>query len=279
MSSNRFVRNDTTTSSGESQVRATLRSLWVWGSVGIMILIWLPLLGIIRLFDRDPVHYTTGRWFRRLGMMMTKVNPAWQLKVSGQMIDNPRNPYVVVSNHQSMADIPLLSNLPWEMKWVGKIELFQIPLIGWMMKLSDDIPVNRKDPRSGAKMILRAMHVLEEHCSVIFFAEGTRSPDGRVGRFNDGAFHLAVKTQVPILPIALEGSYGCLPKKSWRFGLPQTIFVKLLSPVPTTGLTVNDVPELRDRIRQMIVEQVAAFRGVPPSELDALATREQTPAP
>jgi 1-acyl-sn-glycerol-3-phosphate acyltransferase len=254
----------------ETLVRSTLRSLWVWGSVATLILIWLPLLGLIHLFDRDPVHYTTGRWFRRLGMMMTKVNPSWQLKVSGDLIENPRNPYVVVSNHQSMADIPLISNLPWEMKWVGKIELFRLPLVGWMMKLSEDIPVNRKDPRSGATMLLRAIHVLEKHCSVIFFPEGTRSPDGRVGRFNDGAFHLAVKAKVPILPIAIEGSYGCLPKKSWRFGPPQTILLRLLSPVTTAGLSVDDVPALRDRIRGMIVEQVAAFRGVSPPEVDAL---------
>lgn len=272
-------RKQTTKAPETYALRSTLRSIWVWGSVGILILVWLPLLALIRLFDRDPVHYTTGRWFRRLGMMMTKVNPAWQLKISGDFIDNPRNPYVVVSNHQSMADIPLLSNLPWEMKWVGKIELFQLPLIGWMMKISDDIPVNRKDPRSGAKMILRAMRVLEERCSVIFFPEGTRSPDGRVGRFNDGAFHIAVKTGVPILPIALEGSYGCLPKKSWRFGLPQTIFVKLLPTVPTAGLTVDDVPALRDRIRQSIIEQVAIFRGVRPPDLDALARAEQVQLP
>jgi 1-acyl-sn-glycerol-3-phosphate acyltransferase len=164
------------------------------------------------------------------------------------------------------------------MKWVGKIELFRLPLVGWMMKLSDDIPVNRKDPHSGATMLLRALHVLEKHCSVIFFPEGTRSPDGRVGRFNDGAFHLAVKAQVPILPIAIEGSYGCLPKKSWRFGLPQTILLRLLSPVTTAGLSVDDVPVLRERIRRMILEQVAAFRGVGPAEVDALSTSEPVPA-
>ncbi len=256
----------------ENAIRSTVRSVWVWSSVTLLILIWLPLLAGIRLFDRDPVHYRTGRWFRRLGMMMTKVNPSWRLRISGDFPANPRNPYVVVSNHQSMADIPLLSNLPWEMKWVGKVELFRIPYIGLMMKLSNDIPVDRKDPHSGGTMLLRASRTLEQRCSVMFFAEGTRTPDGRVGRFNDGAFHLAIKSQVPILPLALEGSYNCLPKKSWRFGPPQTILLNILPPVPTAGLTVNDTVALRDRVRAIIVHEVALLRGVPEPDVDALST-------
>jgi 1-acyl-sn-glycerol-3-phosphate acyltransferase len=99
-----------------------LRSLWVWIAVVILILVWLPLLTIIRLFDRDEVHYTTGRWFRRLGVTMTKVNPFWRLHVTGFQVPRERQSFVVVSNHQSMADIPLLSHIPWEMKWVAKVE-------------------------------------------------------------------------------------------------------------------------------------------------------------
>jgi 1-acyl-sn-glycerol-3-phosphate acyltransferase len=250
---------------------AILRSLWAWFAVGMLVVLWLPLLMIIRLFDRDPVHYTTGRWFRRLGVAMTKANPAWQLKLSGHRVANPRHPYVVVSNHQSMADIPLISHVPWEMKWVGKMELFRVPFTGWMMKLSDDIPVDRKDPRSGAKMLLRANKVLQQRCSVMFFPEGTRSRDGKVGRFIDGAFHLAIKAQVPVLPLVLDGSYDCLPKKSWVFGKPAKISLKILPPIDTTGMTTNDIPALRDRVRTVIMSQVAEWRGTTLQEVDALA--------
>ncbi len=204
-------------------------------------------------------------------MMMTRVNPSWRLSISGDYPENPRNPYVVVSNHQSMADIPLLSNLPWEMKWVGKIELFRVPYVGLMMKLSDDIPVDRKDPHSGGAMLFRALHTLQNRCSVIFFPEGTRSPDGRVGRFNDGAFHLAVKAQVPVLPLVIEGSHNCLPKKSWRFGPPQTIRLILLPPVSTSGMDTGDVAALRDRVRASIVAEVARLRGAAVSDVDAMS--------
>lgn len=258
---------------------STLRSLWIWTAVVALILLWLPLLAVIRLFDGDPVRYRTGFWFRRLGRAMTTVNPAWRLHISGETIDNPRRPYVVVSNHQSHADIPIISNLPWEMKWIGKAELFSIPVIGWMMALSGDIPLDRQDRRSGVKMLLAASKVLQQKCSVMFFPEGTRSPDGRVGRFNDGAFHLAIKAGVPVLPVAVEGSYACLPKKSWKYGAPSDIHVRVLPPVETAGLTSSDVEALREKVRQMIIRQVAEFRSVTPTSIDVLTTTVATQTP
>jgi 1-acyl-sn-glycerol-3-phosphate acyltransferase len=199
---------------------------------------------------------------------MCRVNPLWRIRLSGQHIENPRRPYVVVSNHQSHADIPILSHLPWEMKWIGKKVLFSLPFIGWMMKLAGDIPVDRADRRSGAKMLLTAKRYLDQKCSVMFFPEGTRSPDGRVGRFNDGAFHLAIKAQVPILPVAVEGSYDCLPKRSWKFGEPSEVQVQVLPEVATEGLTTSEAGVLNEKVRRMIIEQVASFRGVLPSEID-----------
>ena len=248
-----------------SSVLSALRSAFIWLAIGLLVLIWLPLLAVIALFDRDPVRYRTGRWFRRLGIAMTKVNPAWHLNVGGHHPGNPRNPYMVVSNHQSMADIPLISHLPWEMKWVGKKELFKIPVIGWMMKMAHDIPVDRSDRRSGARMMLRVVKTLEQRCSVIMFPEGTRSQDGRVGRFNDGAFHLAVKAGVPILPVVVEGSYGCLPKKTWKFG-PVDIRLEVLPPVPVDP----DPLKLRDTVRSMIIAKLAEWRNVSPEEVDGL---------
>jgi 1-acyl-sn-glycerol-3-phosphate acyltransferase len=250
-----------------------LRSAWTWCAVTTLIVLWLPLLGLIRLFDRDPVHYRTGRWFRRLGVAMTKVNPAWQLAMSGARITNPRHPYVVVANHQSMADIPLISHVPWEMKWVGKVELFRLPIVGLMMKLANDIPVDRSDRRSGTKMILRCLTVLENRCSVMFFPEGTRSHDALLGPFNEGAFHIAIRAQVPVLPLVIEGSFDCLPKKSWKFGAPSTILLKILEPVETRGMTVAEVEGLRDRVRGMIAAQLAEWRGVTPEAVDRLSVR------
>jgi 1-acyl-sn-glycerol-3-phosphate acyltransferase len=237
-------------------------SLYVWISFCITVLIWLCLLAISRLFDHDPVLYRTGFLFRKLGKTLTQINPAWKIHISGETISNPRQPYVVVSNHQSMADIPLISNLPWEMKWMAKEELFKIPVVGWMMRLAGDIPVNRKNPRSGALALLKAQKVLEQKCSVMIFPEGTRTLDGRVRQFTDGAFHLAIKAKVSILPLVIEGSRDCIPKNSWKFGKPSDIFLKVLPPVDTSSLTTKDVAVLRDTVRRSIMNQIAEWRSV-----------------
>jgi len=175
-----------------------------------------------------------------------------------------------VSNHQSMADIPLISNLEWEMKWVGKKELFDTPIIGWMMKLAGDIPVDRKNARSGARMLLKAMEYLKNGCPVMFFPEGTRTRDGRVGKFSDGAFHLAIKAQVPVLPIAVEGSYQCLPKNTWIFGEPATVRLKVYPPVETSGMSSPDVEVLREKVRLTIIQQIAEWRAMPVESVDTL---------
>jgi len=248
---------------------ATLRSAWVWAAVAVLILAWLPLLAILRLFDADPALYRTGRWFRRLGVAMTRVNPSWRLHRDGERIADPRRPYVVVSNHQSLADIPIISHLPWEMKWIAKVELFQVPAVGWMMRLAGDIPVDRADRRSGARMLLAAHRVLALRCSVMFFPEGTRSADGRVGPFNPGAFHLAIKAGVPVLPVAVEGTRDCLPKKSWKFGPPTDIRLRVLPPVETAPFAQAGAEELTREVRRMIIAQIASWRGVEPSAVDA----------
>ena len=244
-----------------------VRSALIWIAEITLILLWLPLMAVSRLFDRPP-YYRTGYLFRRLGYFMTKVNPAWQIHVDeAGFPEDPRAPYVVVSNHQSNADIPVVSNLPWEMKWVGKKELFDIPVVGWMMKMSADLPVDRKDPTSRSSVLRRAQAVLKQRCSVIFFAEGTRSRDGRLRPFKDGAFRLAIDAGVPVLPVALDGTAHALPKHGWKFGPAVQVHLKVLDPIPTAGLTHGDVAALREQTRQAIAEQIAAWRGVAVAEV------------
>jgi len=245
-----------------------IRSLYIWSSFGVLIVLWFILVLLRRLFDFDPVRYKTGYLFRKIGNMIAMVNPAWRLHISGETISDPRRPFVVVCNHQSMADIPLISNLPWEMKWMGKEILFKIPMVGWMMRLSGDIAVDRKNSRSGARALLKALWYLENKCSVMIFPEGTRTLDGRVRQFSDGAFHLAIKAQVPILPLVIEGSRDCISKNSWKFGKPSDILLKVLPPIETNGLTTKDVAMLRDRVRSVIMDQVAEWRSVTVDAVD-----------
>jgi 1-acyl-sn-glycerol-3-phosphate acyltransferase len=252
-----------------------LRSILIWISFSIVLLLWFILLAISRLFDRDPIRYRTGYLFRKIGNVLVWINPAWQLRISGEKISDLKMPYVVVCNHQSMVDIPLISNLPWEMKWLGKEELFKIPIIGWMMRWSGDISVNRESARSGAQALLRAQRILEKKCSVMIFPEGTRTLDGRVRPFSDGAFHLAIRAKVPILPLVIEGSRDCIPKNSWKFGKPSEILLKVLPPIDTSSFSTKDLIQLKDTVRNAIIKQIAEWRSVSIEDIDGLATQSQ----
>jgi 1-acyl-sn-glycerol-3-phosphate acyltransferase len=249
-----------------------LRSLWMWISTTTLILIWVPLLASIRIFDRNPVRFRTGRWFRRLGATIVRISPAWRVHLSGaENIDRSRA-YLVASNHQSLADIPLLCLLPWEMKWIAKAELFKTPLIGWMMHMAGDIPLDRRQ-RAGAQALLRAKSTLQKGCSVMVFPEGTRSRDGRIHAFTDGAFSLAIKAGVPVLPIAVEGSRDCLPKGGWRFGEPKDIHIRVLDPIDTSGMGNRDAGALRERVRELILQQVAQLRGASLEDVDGASSQ------
>ncbi len=247
----------------------TLRSLWTWMAAAAAVGVGLPSMALVRLLERDPARYRTGRLFRWLGALVSRVNPGWHVEVTGRFPEDPRRPFVVVSNHQSLGDIPIISRLPWEMKWVVKAELFHVPVFGWLMRLAGDIPVDRTDKRSRAQVMIHARSYLQKRCSVMLFPEGTRSRDGRVLRFTSGAFRLAIKEQVPVLPLATDGTQDILPRSSWRFGEADHIRLHVFPPVETTGMSADDAEALRQHVRHLIVEKIATWRGAAPATVDA----------
>ena len=237
-----------------SRLWQSILSLWAWLVLVLCILIWFPVMVLLLLvtgpFDRG--RYIVGYVFRRIGPAMATLNPLWRFRYSGTMPQNPRHPYVVVSNHESFADILLISHLPWEMKWLSKAELFRIPIMGWMMWLAGDIPVKRGFGPSAVEAMERCRKALRQRVSVMIFPEGTRSKTAELLPFKDGAFRLAIEAGVPILPLALSGTGTALPKHGWRFGRAAA-HLRVLEPVDTAGLTLADAPALKARIRDLIV--------------------------
>jgi 1-acyl-sn-glycerol-3-phosphate acyltransferase len=236
-----------------------LRSVWIWAATAALIVLWVPVLGAVWLFDSGPRRLRTGRWFRRLGRAMARVNP-WRIHISGGENVKGNQVYVVVSNHQSLADIPVIAHLKLDTKWLGKAELFRLPLLGWMLRMAGDVPVERSDRRTGAKAMLQCARYLRMGCSVVLFPEGTRSPDGEVLPFHEGAFRLAIREQVPVLPLVVEGSRAALPRNSWIFGGIQDIQLRILEAVSVEGWEIKQVPALRDAVREKIVEELARMR-------------------
>lgn len=235
-------------------------SIWVWASGALVGLLWVPWLALVYAATarRDPGRYAVGRWFRRAAVVVSWLNPLWHFRTTGVRIPDPRRPYVAVANHESFADIFLLSHLPWEMKWLSKEAIFKIPFMGWMMRMAGDIAVRRSDAGSRAQALEDCRDRLGKGVSVMIMPEGTRSTDGQVQRFHDGAFRLAVETGCPILPIAVAGTRDALAKGSWVIGRADAV-ARVLPPVETATLSLDDVPALRERVRAMIAEARAGL--------------------
>lgn len=248
-----------------SRLWQTIVSLWAWLVLVVCLVLWFPVLAVVRLLTVpfDHGRYIPGRIFRKVGPAMATLNPLWRFRYSGTIPKDPRRPFVVVSNHESFADILLISHLPWEMKWLSKAELFRIPILGWTMWLVGDIPVKRGVGPSALEAMERCRRSLDNRVSVMIFPEGTRSKTSELLPFKDGAFRLAIEAGVPILPLAVSGTGTALRKHDWRFGRSDAE-VRVLEPVETAGLTLSDIPELKARVRHTIVaarDALAASRG------------------
>jgi 1-acyl-sn-glycerol-3-phosphate acyltransferase len=169
---------------------------------------------------------------------------------------------VVVANHESYADVFLISCFPWEMKWLSKDTMFKIPCMGWMMQMAGDIKLVRGDRDSTINAIAQCRDRLAKKVSVMIFPEGTRSKTQEMLPFKDGAFRLAIETQSPVLPIAVAGTRNAMAKGTFRF-LRARALAQVLEPIDTAGMTLDDV----GRLKQMARERIDAGRRALAAEL------------
>jgi 1-acyl-sn-glycerol-3-phosphate acyltransferase len=244
-------------------VARTILSLWAWLVLGVVLIVWTPLVAIVFLVTApfDKGRYATGYLFRKLTVAHQVLNPLWRFRTTGTMITDPRRPYVVVANHESFVDILLISHLPWEMKWLSKATFFKFPLIGWMMRMAGDVKLIRGKRESIAAAMEACKDRLGKNVSVMIFPEGTRTRDGKLQEFKDGAFRLAIETGSPVLPLVVHGAYTALVSGDWRFGVSDAE-VRVLPPVETSGLTLDDVADLREKVRSMIEAELAQMQGL-----------------
>jgi len=228
-------------------------SAWGWVLAVLLVLVGFFYVGAVWLVTApfDPGRYHAGRAFRQLAVVHVAFTRLWRFETEGRPPEGPRRPYVVVSNHESYADIFLACHFPWEMKWLSKHTIFKIPVMGWMMRMALDVPVHRGQRESGVTALAECRDRLARRVSVMIFAEGTRSPTDELLPFKDGAFHLAIESGVPILPIAIAGTRNCMAKHSFAFR-PAHAKARVLEPISTEGLTRADLAALRDRTRATI---------------------------
>jgi 1-acyl-sn-glycerol-3-phosphate acyltransferase len=233
---------------------------------------FVPLLAAVHARNRDDqTHRLAGHWLRNFGKATSFLTPLWDFSVEGEPpADIATRAYVVVCNHESNADPFLLSWLPWDMRWIAKEELFKIPFFGLLLRFGGDIALRRADKQSVLEMLDECRQTLLGGLSIMMFPEGTRSRDGHLRPFKDGAFQLAIETGAPILPVAIAGTRNCLPTGSVALGEAHAL-ARVLEPIETAHLTMDDLAMLREQARDRIALAAAQLREKLGVELPATA--------
>jgi 1-acyl-sn-glycerol-3-phosphate acyltransferase len=183
-------------------------------------------------------------------------NPRWSLRVSHRERIPWKGPAVIVSNHESLGDVLVLFGLYRPFKWVSKASVFKLPFLGWNMSLNRYVPLVRGNPESIAKMFTECEGWLRRGVPVLLFPEGTRSDTGEVKAFKDGAFKLAIKMQVPIIPLALTGTARTLPKHGFVLEKSCHCHVSVMEPLSVAPFG-EDYAALRDHVRELIIAEKA----------------------
>lgn len=199
---------------------------------------------------------------RKIRFMMLHVKYLYGIKIDvrGAENFNIKEPYVIVSNHQSSLDLlGMMEILPNRCVPIAKKELIYMGTVGLACWLGGIIFINRKKTDDAISVMSEAAHtMLREDVRVWVFPEGTRNHNGSMLPFKRGAFHLAVQAQVPVIPVVISSYRDFYSKKERRFTTGRCT-VQILPPMPTTGLNSEDVPLLTDRVRQAML---VAFEGL-----------------
>ena len=229
-----------------------------WVFAGIMTLaVFIAMLFLMIFclpFDKKrKLFHAQGFWWADA---IVGSNPFWSFSLSGLENIDPHKTYVVISNHQSLADIVILYKTHMQFKWVAKDSLFKIPIFGWCMSCMKYIKLDRGDYSSIKKVYQEASEWLKKGVSVLFFPEGTRSTTGQMNPFKNGAFKLAIKEKKPILPIYIGGPGGIVPRGSWVFKAKANCKLVVLPAIDTSGFGPQDFSRLRDMVRDKIAAAV-----------------------
>jgi 1-acyl-sn-glycerol-3-phosphate acyltransferase len=204
------------------------------------------------LFDRAG---TVQHWFARTWSRMILATIFSPVEVVGRE-NIPKEPAVYAANHSSALDIPLIyANLPMQFRIMAKIELFRYPFMGWHLTRSGQIPIDEKELNlAGVK---QAIKTLKSGMSLMVFPEGGRTKDGQIKKFQAGAFYMAIKAGVPVMPMAIVGAYEALPMNTFviRRGKMQLIIGK---PIPTEGYSTREMEPLAEKVKAAIEEMYYA---------------------
>lgn len=230
------------------------------GLVAIYTIVIGPPVLVASLFDGGRTMMRLGRAWARWILATFGV----RIQVAGLENVPTHAPVILMSNHQSLVDIAaIVLTLPRTQSWrfVAKRELTRVPIFGQVLVASRHIIIDRGDRERAVVSLREAAQRIRAGTTVIVFPEGTRSSDGRLQTFKSGPFHLAVESQVPIVPVTVSGSQRITPKRRLLV-YPGTVKIVYGKPIPTRGVAIEARKALADRVRQAIARGYdVAFQG------------------
>ncbi len=231
-------------------ILSRLRSYFIYDPLIWMYTVFLGLISIPVSFfgDRERILHRFARAWSWM-IMKTILSP---VKVIGlDKIDTSRT-HVYAVNHASALDIPVLYvYLPFQFRIAFKKELLSYPIVGWHLKRSGQICIDQQNPAASIGSIRSALKSLKAGMPLVIYPEGGRTPDGQIKPFLPGAFFLAIKAQVDIVPIALVGTFELLPMNTYHIK-SQPLEMRVGDPIPTTGLSGHDMEALSERVQKAV---------------------------
>ena len=209
-------------------------------------------------FDRKRVVvHTLSKWITDT---IFGLPPFMKREVIGLENIDPKKAYVMTLNHNSMADIITIYNLPLVFKWVSKKEVYRIPIVGRLLYAHGDIVINRASAKEAMQLVHeRGKEWLAKGASVAIFPEGTRSKDGEIHNFKAGAFLLAKDAGAPILPIVLNNTNKMM-RKGWLMNWRNHITIKILPPISAEEVAERTVKEVMADVHSSMTEALAEIR-------------------
>jgi 1-acyl-sn-glycerol-3-phosphate acyltransferase len=200
--------------------------------------------------NRRILHLYSCFW----AMLYIYVNPLWRVRVQHRERLPWKGGAILVANHQSLGDILVLFGLYRPFKWVSKASVFKVPFIGWNMSLNGYVRLVRGNKSSITAMVDACTRWIDRGVPVLMFPEGTRSPDGEILPFKDGAFRMAVDKGCPVIPIVVTGTARTLPKHGFLLESKADCIIRVLPAVSPADFD-GDVAALRDHVRELIIAE------------------------
>lgn len=241
--------------SNKSKVFGKIRYWWCWLSASVLLLFTaLPLMIILVIIKKRLWLYPLCLWGARTWLDACGA----KVKTIGRENLDPNRSYIFISNHRSYLDTAaLFGHSGRRIGLVAKKELLKAPVFGQGMGFVNIIAIDRSNPERALESMQKAKQVLDDGYSFGIFAEGTRAMPGEFLPLKKGAFHLALQTDAPIVPIAIRNSDQMMGKKQGT-AYAGTIEIAFLPPIETKGLTAkNDIDNLIVKTRTAIAEELA----------------------